>query len=138
MNDEHFDENMNFVFKKERGEIDAWLATMDEATMEKSIGEAADALKVIMKVYCFGSVVRFTFYSVQRKQELDNQVSKSVFTSLSETELKRSLLTIVQPDEETVTQALKRLGVHSSSRYGSVRSTSFQQYLFNQYLLFNR
>lgn len=42
----HFDENMNFVFKKERGEIDAWLATMDEATMEKSIGEAAEAMKV--------------------------------------------------------------------------------------------
>jgi hypothetical protein len=37
---------MNFVFKKERGEIDAWLANMDESTMEQSIGEAADALRV--------------------------------------------------------------------------------------------
>lgn len=36
----HFDENMNFVFKKEHGEVDAWLASMDEASMEKSIGEA--------------------------------------------------------------------------------------------------
>ena len=42
----HFDENLNFVFKKDKGEIDAWLATMDEATMEKSIGEAADAMRV--------------------------------------------------------------------------------------------
>lgn len=37
----HFDENMNFVFKKEHSEVDAWLASMDEASMEKSIGEAA-------------------------------------------------------------------------------------------------
>ena len=43
----HFDENMNFVFKKERGEVDAWLATMDEATIEKGIGEASVAIKVI-------------------------------------------------------------------------------------------
>jgi hypothetical protein len=42
----HFDDNMNYVWRKERGEIDAWLADMDEASMEKSIGEAAKALKV--------------------------------------------------------------------------------------------
>lgn len=42
----HFDENMNFVFQKEKGEIDAWLADMDEAAMEKGIGEAAKALRV--------------------------------------------------------------------------------------------
>jgi hypothetical protein len=28
------------------GEIDAWLANMDEAAMEKGIGEAADAMRV--------------------------------------------------------------------------------------------
>ena len=43
----NFDENENFVFKKERGEVDIWLASMDEATMEKSIGEAAEAKKVL-------------------------------------------------------------------------------------------
>ena len=37
---------MNFVFQKEKGEIDAWLADMDEAAMEQSIGEAAKALRV--------------------------------------------------------------------------------------------
>jgi hypothetical protein len=42
----HIDANYNFVFKKERKEIDSWLATMDESTMEKSIGEAAEAHKV--------------------------------------------------------------------------------------------
>ena len=42
----HFDENMNFVFKKDKGEIDAWLADMDEAAMEKGIGEAAKASRV--------------------------------------------------------------------------------------------
>jgi hypothetical protein len=42
----HFDENMNYVWQKDAGEIDTWLADMDEATMEKSIGEAAAALKV--------------------------------------------------------------------------------------------
>ena len=42
----HFDENMNFVFQKEKGEVDAWLADMDEAAMEQGIGEAAKALRV--------------------------------------------------------------------------------------------
>ena len=37
---------MNYVWAKEKGEPDAWLADMDEAAMEKSIGEAAAALKV--------------------------------------------------------------------------------------------
>ena len=41
-----FDENMNFVFQKERYEKDTWLAGIDEAEMEKGIGEAAKALKV--------------------------------------------------------------------------------------------
>ena len=37
---------MNFVFTKERGEVDAWLADLDEAAMEKGIGEASKAFKV--------------------------------------------------------------------------------------------
>ena len=37
---------MNFVRKQEDQEPDAWLADMDEAAMEQSIGEAAKALKV--------------------------------------------------------------------------------------------
>eukprot|EP01035_Chromulina_nebulosa_P024804 gene24805-32300_t len=41
----HFDENLNYVFKKEKGEIDAWVAQMDEVSMERAIGEAAFAMK---------------------------------------------------------------------------------------------
>jgi hypothetical protein len=47
-----FDENMNFVFKRERGELDAWLANLDEAAMEQGIGEAAQALKVTFSKFC--------------------------------------------------------------------------------------
>lgn len=40
----HFDENMNFIFKKNADtEVDSWLANMNESEMEKSIGEAAMA-----------------------------------------------------------------------------------------------
>jgi hypothetical protein len=41
---------MNYVFKKEHHEIDAWIADLDEAAMEKAIGEAAIALKVCRKI----------------------------------------------------------------------------------------
>lgn len=46
----YFDENMNFVFRKNKGEIDNWLANMNETEMEKAIGEAANAVKVF---YCY-------------------------------------------------------------------------------------
>lgn len=42
----HFDESMNYVFKKEKGELDSWLADLDEAAMERGIGETAKAMKV--------------------------------------------------------------------------------------------
>ena len=42
---------MNFVFKKEKGEIDAWVAEMDEVAMEKAIGEAAIAMKVLIFLF---------------------------------------------------------------------------------------
>lgn len=42
---------MNFVFKKESIEVDSWLANMDEAEMERSIGEAARALKVWSRIF---------------------------------------------------------------------------------------
>ena len=42
-----FDSNMNYVWQKETEEVDRWVADLDEATMEKSIGEAAKSLKVI-------------------------------------------------------------------------------------------
>ena len=58
----HFDENMNYVFQRERGEKDAWVAAMDEATMEQSIGEAAKALKVHAK----DNLYIFTFSSFNK------------------------------------------------------------------------
>ena len=42
----HFDENMNFIFKKEQQEVDNWLSGMTEEQMERAIGEAAQAAKV--------------------------------------------------------------------------------------------
>ena len=32
----HFDSDMNYVWSKERREVDTWLADLDEATMEKN------------------------------------------------------------------------------------------------------
>ena len=40
------DDNLNFVFKKGKGEVDAWLADLDESAIEQGIGEAAAAAKV--------------------------------------------------------------------------------------------
>ena len=55
----YFDENMNFVFRKEKGEIDNWLANMDESEMEKAIGEAALAVKVLVVLPVRWSVIQF-------------------------------------------------------------------------------
>ena len=42
----HIDKNDFYVFKKEHAEVDAWVATMDEGSMERAIGEAQMAMKV--------------------------------------------------------------------------------------------
>lgn len=39
----HFDASGNYVFRKDKDEEDAWMTAMDEADMEKNIGEAAAA-----------------------------------------------------------------------------------------------
>jgi hypothetical protein len=44
---------MNYVWLKEPGEVDRWIADLDEAEMEKSIGEAAKSLKVSMSCPLF-------------------------------------------------------------------------------------
>jgi hypothetical protein len=49
-----FDASMNYVWLKEAGEVDRWIADLDEAEMEKSIGEAAKSLKVC-QLPCVGS-----------------------------------------------------------------------------------
>lgn len=59
----HFDENMNYVFKREKGELDAWLANLDEASMEQCIGEAASAKKVSMTYVCLARVFVLYVYA---------------------------------------------------------------------------
>jgi hypothetical protein len=86
----HFDENMNFVFQKEKGEIDAWLADMDEATMERSIGEAAKALRA-------------------RQDKISQaEAEASVTVRKTEMELKIALLQLMKPGENVV-QTMRRL-----------------------------
>ena len=84
------DENMNYVFKKEKGEIDAWIANLDEATVEAAIGEAAAAEK-----------------KLARKRELD-ELEAERKPKKSVLELKEELLTYMQPTE-TISGALRRL-----------------------------
>ncbi len=84
----HFDGAMNFVFKKERGEVDSWVAELDEATMEQGIGETAVAFKVshsrstnatrlVLRVYAdcflffFNCYFFFSFLSICSEQKLE-------------------------------------------------------------------
>jgi len=89
----HFDTNMNFVWKKDDVERDAWLADMDEATMEKSIGEAAKAMKL--------------------KQDKENNVETPSIKS--DKYLKQELLAILHPGETVIT-AMRRLGGKQARR----------------------
>jgi hypothetical protein len=88
---------MNYVFKKERGEIDAWVAEMDEVSMEKAIGEAAIAMK-----------------KKAAKRDLDEitQASKPAKTTL---ELKLELLEILKPTE-TISSAIRRISGMNSNK----------------------
>ena len=85
-----FDENMNYVFKKEKGEVDAWVAEMDEVTMEQAIGEAARAVKR---------------KAAAREAEELKDAQKQFKSSI---ELKRELLTLMRA-RETVAGAMRRL-----------------------------
>lgn len=87
----HFDSNMNYVWSKEKQEPDAWLANLDEAEMEKSIGEAMKALK-------------------KKNQE---EGSTEIGPTKSEKDLKIELLNILQRNEN-VLLALRRLGGKSA------------------------
>jgi hypothetical protein len=86
----HFDENMNYVFKKEKGEVDAWVAEMDEVAMEQAIGEAARAVKR---------------KAAEREKEEEREAQKAFVPSI---QLKRELLSYMKP-KETVSAAMRRL-----------------------------
>lgn len=84
----HFDKNMNYVFSRDKGEVDTWVADMDEASMEIAIGEAAQAMK----------------RKEARKQILE---SSQAMERKTPKELKEELLTFVSPGE-TVTATMRR------------------------------
>ena len=86
----YFDENMNYVFKKEKGEVDAWISGLDEETIEAAIGEAALAEKK---------------RALKRKMEDEEEENK---VQLTPTELKAALLTYMLPNE-TISACLRRL-----------------------------
>lgn len=90
--DGYFDENMNYVFKKGKGEEDTWLAELNEADVEKSIGEAAMAKS-------------------KRDARIEKEqmnISQRVVGQSTPNELKQNLLEILLP-EETVSEAMRRL-----------------------------
>ncbi len=87
----HFDENMNYVFQKERGEVDAWVAEMDEVSMERAIGEAAQAMKR---------------KELKREQDELNESTKIKKSSL---QLRKELLQLMLPGE-TIARTMRRLG----------------------------
>ena len=86
----HFDENMNYVFKKEKGEVDAWVAEMDEVAMEQAIGEAAKAVK----------------RKAAEREEQDRRDAMREFKTAIQ--LKKELIALMQP-KETVAGAMRRL-----------------------------
>jgi hypothetical protein len=81
---------MNYVFHKEVGELDAWVAGLDEATIESSIGEAALAEK--------------------KRLARQAQVEQEELTKPMKTidELKEELVGLLLPGE-TISMALRRL-----------------------------
>ena len=85
-----FDENMNYVFKKEKGEVDAWMAEMDEVTMEQAIGEAAKAVKK---------------RALERQLDEEKEAKKEFIPSIR---LKQELLSFMKP-KETVAGTMRRL-----------------------------
>ena len=82
---------MNYVFQKEHGEVDAWVAEMDEVAMEQAIGEAARAVKR---------------KAAEREQEDLLDAKREVKTSI---QLKKELLVLMRA-RETVSGAMRRLG----------------------------
>ena len=89
------------MFKQERGEVDSWLAQLNEATMEQQIGEVSKAYQK----------------KRAREDELEKVESTRVVASL--TDLKKQILEKMLPSE-TVTKAMKRLSGTSSSSSSTV------------------
>jgi CD2 antigen cytoplasmic tail-binding protein 2 len=89
----YFDENENYVFKKEIGEVDAWVAGLDEQTIEAAIGEAAAAEK-------------------RRLAKRDLDEARIEQKKKSAADLKAEMLTYLVPGE-TISGCLRRLSGRS-------------------------
>lgn len=88
----NIDSSGNFTyFKREQGEVDAWVDSMNEAAMEKGIGEAADARRKQEEAR-------------KRREEEEAKIEKK-----SVIELKRELVSLMD-EGETVAQAMRRYG----------------------------
>lgn len=91
------DDNMNFVFKKEKEEVDAWVADLKENEMQSAITASAIAEK-------------------RRQARLEQQeMNRRELDAMSELDLKLELLSYMQP-KETVTNTLRRLGGQDSGK----------------------
>lgn len=86
----YFDDSGMYVFAKERGEVDAWVANLDEAAMEKQIGESQRALQK------------------KRMREAELDLKESMATAVSLVDVKNQILGLMNSDE-TVSKAMKRL-----------------------------
>lgn len=82
---------MNYVWHKEHGEIDRWIADLDEAEMEKSIGEAAKLLKK------------------KQAQQAIEDAKPDPHAHKDKVTLIRELISYLN-EEETVLQAIRRIG----------------------------
>lgn len=92
----YFDENQNYVFKKEVAEVDAWVSALDEDAKESAIQAAAMAEnKRLAKI-------------AEQEADLENRRQRST------AELKQELLSLMQPGE-TVSGALRRLSGKSGT-----------------------
>jgi hypothetical protein len=106
----HIDSNMNFVYQKDQdGELDAWVANLDEQAMEKAIGDAARAAQ--------------RKKTLARKSAIDHA---NRAPSRSVLQLKIALVRTME-DGETIAQAIKRLKGQKDGGDGVKRDTGKQQ-----------
>lgn len=90
-----YDEGGNYVFKKERQEMDAWVADLDEAAMEKAIGETARAQER------------------KRRRQEEEELIESKRPNRSLESLKSEIAGMMETGE-TVTLTMKRLAALKS------------------------
>lgn len=82
---------MNYVWHKENEEVDRWVADLDEATMEKSIGEAAKSLKK------------------RQEQQALNDSKDNEYELKDKNILIKELIQYLDPNE-TALKAMRRIG----------------------------